>query len=183
VDQRLRHWRRPRHGNALVVILGVVALMASACGSPANATSATRRTTTTTSTTAPTQRAGGFLTPEVKYGTGVVGAPEPTTSVPTERGTRSIDPTNDAGQEVIIAKGGYLLPQWLVADVSLPITWTNLSGAPQQIVFDDAPLHSPVIVPGGTFTWTSPGYGVGLTYHTVGGHEGRLTLQNPNNAP
>jgi hypothetical protein len=105
---------------------------------------------------------------------------DPTTTVPTERGSRPIDPSNDAGQEVVIAKGGYLLPEWLVADVGLPITWTNLSGTPQQVVFDDAPMRSPVIPPGGTFSWTSPGFAISLTYHTVAGHAGKLTLQNPN---
>lgn len=163
-------------------MLGVLALVASACGSSGHAPSATRATTTTT---VPVHRVGGFVAPEVKYGTGQAGPPVSTTSVPTERagGTRSIDPTNDAGQEAIIAKGGYLLPAWLVADVSLPITWTNLSGRSQQIVFDDAPVRSRVIPPGGTFTWTSPGYAVSLTYHTAGGHEAKLTLQNPNSAP
>lgn len=128
------------------------------------------------------QSAEGFLAPETKFGTSTVGAPDPTTSVPTERGTRHIDASNDAGQAVIIAEGGYLLPEWLIAEVTLPITWTNLSGVPQQVVFDDAPVRSPVIPPGGTFSWTSPGYAISLTYHTVHGHHAQLTLQNPNDS-
>ena len=100
--------------------------------------------------------------------------------MPTERGTRAINPSNDAGQEAIIAQGGYVLPEWLVADFQLPVTWTNLSGAPQQIIFDNASMHSPVIAPGGTFTWKSPGFAISLTYHTAHGHHARLTLQNPN---
>lgn len=120
------------------------------------------------------------MTPEVKFGTGQLGPANPTTTVPVERVGRPINVANDAGQAVIIVKGGYLAPEWLLAEETLPITWTNLSGAPQQVVFDDAPVHSPVIPPGGTFTWKSPGFAVGLTYHTANGHHARLTLQNPN---
>jgi len=120
------------------------------------------------------------VTPEVKFGTGQAGPANPTTTVPVEVTGRPINVANDAGQAVIIVKGGYLAPEWLLAEVTLPITWTNLSGQPQQIVFDDAPVHSPVIPPGGTFTWKSPGFAVGLTYHTANGHHARLTLQNPN---
>jgi hypothetical protein len=119
------------------------------------------------------------VTPEVKFGTGQEGAPDPTTTVPVERVGRPINTANDAGQAVIIAKGGYLLPEWLVAEVNLPITWTNLSGVPQQIVFDDAPVHSAIIPSGGTFVWKSPGYAISLTYHTAHGHHAQLTLQSP----
>ncbi len=160
-------------------VLGTLGVAVAACG-PA-AVRATSDTTASTSTTVATRPSTGFLPPEIKFGTATVGAPSPTTTVPTERGaSRPIDPSNDAGQEVVIAKGGYLLPEWLVAEVNLPITWTNLSGVPQQVVFDDAPVRSPVIAPGATFTWTSPGYAISLTYHTAAGRHARLTLQNPN---
>jgi len=175
---------RPRSGTRVparpwATALSVLVLVA-ACGSTAPRTTNTTTTGSAPSTTVRGQTSGTFLVPEVNYGTGQEGAPSPTTTVPVERGTRAINPSNDAGQEVIIAKGGYLLPAWLVADVALPITWTNLSGSPQQVVFDDAPMHSPVIPTGGTFTWKSPGYAISLIYHTVNGHGARLTLQNPN---
>ena len=173
------HKRVSPHARWLTPILwvGLLTLCVASCGSSA------ARATSTTSPSSSTTRVdptGSFLLPEIKYGTGQAGAPSPTTTVPVERGRRPINPANDAGQQVIIAKGGYLLPAWLVAEVTLPITWTNLSGAPQQIVFDDAPMHSPVIGPGGTFTWKSPGYPISLTYHIINGHGARLTLQNPN---
>jgi hypothetical protein len=157
--------------------------LAAGCGSTAahaDTGSPKPSTPSVTSTTAGTLHGQSFLAPEVEFGSGQNGAPDPTTSVPTERGTRPIDATNDAGQEVIIAKGGYLLPEWLVAEVTLPITWTNLSGVPQQIVFDDTPVHSAILAPGATFTWKSPGFAISLRYHTVNGHHAQLTLQNPN---
>jgi len=158
----------------------MVVVIAAGCSSPptrADAdpnTSSSSRTTTTTSASAPV---GGVVTVKSGFGTGTYGLPDPTTSVPTERETRPINPENDAGQEVIIAKGGYLLPEWLVAEVQYPITWTNLSGVPQQIVFDDAPESSQIIPPGGTFSWTSPGFAISLRYHTANGHHAQLTLQ------
>jgi hypothetical protein len=163
----------------IVVWLGAFVLLVTGCGS----TAARAITDTPSASTATTigVGSGGCTTPRVTYGTGELGAPDPTTSVPTERGTRAINPSNDAGQEVIIAKGGYLLPEWLVAEVNLPITWTNLSGKPQQISFDDAPVCSATIVPGGTFTWKSPKFAISLRYHTVNGHHAQLTLQSPDN--
>lgn len=161
--------------------LALLAVGTTACGSPSARAASTSSTTTTTR--AVCSPSTGFLTPESKFGTTVTAPPDPSTTVPTERGARHIDAENDAGQAVIIAIDGHLAPQWLVANVNLPITWTNLSGKSEQIDFDDAPVRSPVIPPGGTFTWTSPGFGVSLTYHTVNCIEGRLTLQNPNINP
>jgi hypothetical protein len=180
---------RDRRRYPAVIVAGL-ALCVSACssGTP-HATPGTKAPPTTHGTTAPssttttTTATAKFLAPESDYGTGAVGAPNPTTTVPTERGNRPINVENDAGQEVVIGEHGQLAPEMLVADVSLPITWTNLSGAPQQIVFNDAPLRSPVIAPGQTFTWTSPGYGISLAYHLVNGATGRMVLQNPNTAP
>ena len=172
--------RRTRYGRVAVALAALVAL-----GGACNTANAARSAKTTTTTTrAPGSQCpkglGGFYEPETKFGTSQSAGPDPTTSVPTERGTRPIDPSNDAGQEVVVAKGGYVLPEWLVAEVTLPITWTNLSAVPQQVVFDDAPICSPVLAPGATFSWKSPGFAVNLTYHIVNGHHGKLTLQNPN---
>jgi hypothetical protein len=178
--RRARTNRTARRRRALYGLVGLVVLTAACSANAARATTTTTGpTTSTTSTTVKASQSGGFLSPESKFGTSQVGPADPTTSVPTERGNRPIDPANDAGQEVIIDKGGYALPEWLVAEVSLPITWTNLSGAPQQIIFDAAPERSPVIPPGGTYTWKSPGFAINLTYHIANGHKARLTLQNP----
>jgi len=166
---------KPRFRRARLVpaVLALLATFLTACGT-ANSTSAAKATSTSAASTC------SFHTANIGYGKAQIGPADPTTTVPTERGSRPISPSNDAGQQVIIAKQGYLLPVWLVAQVTLPIIWTNLSGSPQQVVFDTAPVRSPVIPPGGTFIWTSPGYGVNLTYHVVCGHHGQLTLQNAN---
>ena len=154
-------------------------VLAAGCSSP-SARAASQATGTTSTSTTTSTVIGGFVSPEIKFGTGGSGPADPTTTVPVERTGRPIDPSNDAGQAVIIDQSGYLLPEWLVADVDLPITWTNLSGKTQQIVFDDAPVHSALIPPGGSFSWKSPGFAINLTYHTANGHHARLTLQNPN---
>jgi hypothetical protein len=170
-------------GRGAATVLAALLLLAAGCSSTAarDASGSTKPSTPgTTSTTVGTLHGQSFLAPEVGFGRGQNGAPDPTTSVPTDTGTVPINATNDAGQEVIIAKGGYLLPEWLVAEVNLPITWTNLSGVPQQVVFDDAPVHSAILAPGATFTWKSPGYAISLRYHTVNGHHAQLTLQSPN---
>jgi hypothetical protein len=174
-----RPFRRARPSGVAAMAFAVVAVVAAACGgaTPSGSKAPTSPSASTTSTAVQ-----GFVTPEVKFGTGQEGAPDPTTSVPTDTGTKPINPLNDAGQEVIIAKGGYLLPQWLVAEVTLPITWTNLSGDSQQVVFNDAPVHSDIIPPGGTFTWKSPGFAISLMYHTANGHTAKITLQSPDAA-
>jgi hypothetical protein len=160
-------------------MVGVAALLLVAAGCGSNAAHAAGTTTSsTTSTTSAVASLAGCAGPKVTFGTATAGAPDPTTSVPTDTGTKPINPSNDAGQEVIIAKGGYLLPAWLVAEEAYPITWTNLSGVPQQIVFNDAPVCSAVIPPGGTFSWKSPGFAISLRYHTAHGHPGQLTLQS-----
>jgi hypothetical protein len=173
---------RPARRALITGVFGVLVVALAGCG--ATAPKATAKTTVTThgstSTTTNPTHPQAFLAPETKFGTSQVGDPDTTTSVPTERGTRPISPLNDAGQEVIIDESSYALPYWLVADVTLPITWTNLSGKPQQIVFDDAPVRSPVLAPGATFTWKSPGYAINFTYHIVNGHNARITLQSPN---
>jgi hypothetical protein len=160
------------------VMAGVAALVLVAAGCGSNSAHAAGTTTSSTSTTSAAAALAGCTVPKVTFGTGTAGAPDPTTSVPTDTGTAPINPTNDAGQEVIIAKGGYLLPEWLVAEVAYPITWTNLSGVPQQIVFNDAPVCSAMIPPGGTFSWKSPGFAISLRYHTAHGHPAQLTLQS-----
>ena len=159
---------RTRLVAALFAALGVVG---AACSS--NSTSSTVATT-------PTTRPSTAV--EIHFGSGQVGPSVPSTTVPVERGTRPINCANDAGQQIIIAKGGYLCPQWLIAEIQLPIIWTNLSGAPQQIIFNDAPVRTAVIAPGGTFTWHSPPYAVGINYHTGVGHQGHLQLQNPSSS-
>lgn len=47
------------------------------------------------------------------------------------------------------------MPQTLEANVTSPVVWTNSTGKPQRVVFDDFPIDSGTIPPGGTFTWST----------------------------
>jgi hypothetical protein len=163
-----------RRAGALALAVALTGL-AAGCGSSTGNSAAGKSTTTTTSARHATK---GFQPPVMKYGTSIYGAPDPTTTIPTERGTRPINSLNDAGQQVVIAERGVLAPRILIAGVEYPITWTNLSGKPQQVVFNDVPAVSQIIAPGGTFSWKSPGYAINLIYHVVGGEQGTLILQD-----
>ena len=93
-------------------------------------------------------------------------APPPTSSSP-EVGPpalKSIDPTFDFGQAVLITPHGFR-PAWLVSLVGEPIVWWNQSGKPQSVVFDHQGTHSPVIPPGGSYRYTPP-TALSVTYHS-----------------
>jgi hypothetical protein len=90
---------------------------------------------------------------KVQFGTGSIGQPDPTTTIPSERGG-SIPPVLAPGQNIIISAKG-CMPQTLEANVSGPVVWTNLSGKPQRVVFKDFPIDSGTIPAGGTFTWST----------------------------
>lgn len=109
----------------------------------------------------------------------IVPAPDGTTTVPTERGTRPIDPIVDAGQQILITSHG-LVPQHIFSLVTEKVTWTNLSGTVQNIVFDYVPVRSPAIPPGAQYVWT-PSTAIEIAYRTTSGMKGVLTLQEPGN--
>ena len=90
---------------------------------------------------------------KVRFGTGSVGQSDPTTTVPNERGT-VIPPVLAPGQNIIISGSG-CKPQTLEASVSAPVVWTNLSGKPQRVIFENFPVDSGTIPVGGTFTWST----------------------------
>ena len=166
---RVRFPRRTRTPGC-VAALAIVALVCVACGSgttpssdPASAapSSTTRpRVTVPTTTLDPGQ---------------VVGAPSTPTTVPHERGTRPISPVVDNGQQIIITAGGFS-PHQLFADVADPVTWTNLSGKTQQLVFTVLPVKSPPIPAGAQFVW-HPSTAITIAYHSTTGLQGVLTLQ------
>lgn len=91
---------------------------------------------------------------KVSFGTGSIGQPDPTTTVPNERGN-PIEPILSPGQNIIISSSSGCMPETLEANVSAPVVWTNLSGKPQRVVFESFPIDSGTIPAGGTFTWST----------------------------
>jgi hypothetical protein len=152
-------------GLALLVVLCVPAFGLAACGGATNAASNQTTTSTTTKSTGivgaqPKGESAEHAPMRVGYGTGSIGAADPTTTLPNERG-QTIEPLLNPGQNVII-KDGRVLPQTLESSISAPVVWYNLTRSPQRIVFNDAkfyPVDSGTIPPGATFTWTPPAGG------------------------
>ena len=88
----------------------------------------------------------------VSYGSGAIGASDPTTTLPNERG-QTIQPGLNPGQNIII-KAGRVLPETLESSGGTPVVWYNLSKTAQRIVFNNQkffPVDSGTIPPGGTF--------------------------------
>jgi len=166
-------------GLALVVLVG-------GCGSNTKAGSGTTTTatpTTATSSTVPSTTTSSI--PVTGPSLAVIAASKSVTvdgkkvAVPTDSG-RSIPSCCQAvgdGQQIIITVGGFL-PKRLYATPSVPVVWTNLTDQPQQVVFDHFAVHSPVIAPGGTFSWTSQD-SESITYHSVSGMHAVLVLNPP----
>lgn len=90
---------------------------------------------------------------KISFGTGSIGQPDSTTTIPNERGN-PIPNVLAPGQNIIISKTG-CMPQTLEANVSAPVVWTNLSGKPQRVVFSNFGVDSGTIPVGGTFTWST----------------------------
>jgi len=165
-----RSWPRRGEGRRRLAALGLVvasgALLA-ACGGSSTSTGSTTGSTASSGT--------GNAAPGIDPGHVVL----PTASNPTpsaqEVPGKTIDPVLAAGQTVVITAGGFV-PHRLFADLTVPVTWINDSGAPQQVVFDDGSVHSGVIPPGAWFVWKGT-YGIGIGYHSATGQQGVLTLQ------
>ncbi len=96
----------------------------------------------------------------VSYGSGAIGASDPTTTLPNER-DQTIQPGLNPGQNIII-RAGRVFPETLESSGGIPVVWYNLSKTAQRIVFNNQkffPVDSGTIPPGGTFTWTPPSGG------------------------
>lgn len=90
------------------------------------------------------------------------GAPGPVVTVPTEGNGSVIEQAFDAGQQILVEPGSFW-PNILVADIKVPITWTNLTTTPQQISFLFSTVKSPLIPPGGKWSYTAEN-GVNIHY-------------------
>ena len=98
-------------------------------------------------------------------------------AVPTERASHPISSTIDDGQQIIISATGFLPPR-LFSKPGIAVTWTNLTDEPQQVIFDYLPVKSPLIPPGGTFSWTSAS-SQSVAYKTGSGLHGVDTVNPP----
>lgn len=156
--------RRTAKLTASLLLLCVAAFGLAACGGSTGATSGQGSSTSTsrvynTLVTPPKGESAVNVPLHVSYGSGSIGAPDPTTTLPNESG-QVIQPGLNPGQNIII-KAGRVLPQTLESAPGAAIVWYNLSGKPQRIVFDGAkPLVDSGTIPaGGTFSWTPPAGG------------------------
>jgi hypothetical protein len=153
----MRPYHRGVNRGAVLLVVSTVAVSFAACSSTPSATAGGNNHSTTTS-------AGVSAVDKpmkVTFGTGSIGQPDPTTTVPNERGN-TISPVLAPGQNIIIASSG-CKPQTLEASVTAPVVWTNLSGKPQRVIFVGFPIDSGTIPVGGTFTW-STGDAVAMAY-------------------
>jgi hypothetical protein len=135
------------NSGAALFACSAAALGLAACSSSPS-TTATGQTSTTS-----VHESASNAPMKVQFGTGSIGQPDPTTTLPNERG--NVIPSILApGQNIIIASSG-CKPQTLEASVTGPVVWTNLSGKPQRVIFTNFPVDSGTIPVGGTFTWST----------------------------
>jgi len=163
-----------------LLLLCIPAFGLAACSGSTNASS-----NTSTTTPKPPKGESAVNAPlRVKYGSGSIGAPDPTTTYPSEQG-QTIEPGVNPGQNIII-KAGRVFPQTLEASVDAPIVWYNLSGSPQRIIFDNGkyfPADSGTIPPGATFIWTPPDSALFSYTLEPSGYLGKVDLNGTQGGP
>jgi hypothetical protein len=136
------------------VSLAALAVLA-ACGSGAEAPKVTPTPTPT-----PTVSAAPTATPipsaPIDGLTSVAAAAVPTEPAgePT-REAQSPDPAFDYGFVIDITPAGFH-PNVLVAACCQALTWINLTDKPNRVMFTVELTESPVIPPGGSWTWIPP---------------------------
>jgi len=157
---------------AVVGTLGLCAVVSAACGTTHSGATGS----TTTATTSATGHRTGPSVAEIQRSSEVeVGGKQ--VPVPTEVAGHPISQTIDDGQQIIISAAGFL-PARLFSTPDVAVTWTNLTDQPQQVIFDYLPVRSPVIAPGGSFSWTSAST-QSIAYRTASGLHGVDTVNPP----
>ncbi len=168
-----------RRSFSIALAFVALALGAAACSSSPSAT-ANRRSGqgagSTSTTSAGRAQSAADAPIKVTYGTGSIGQPDPTTTIPNERGN-VIQPVLAPGQNIILSAKG-CMPQTLEANVSAPVVWTNLTKKPQRVIFEDFGVDSGTIPAGGTFTWSTD-QAVAMSYRVVGFPKLCTLLMNP----
>jgi hypothetical protein len=157
-----------------------------ACGSSPKATDATKPTATTSASTTPTTSPGSTTTtakipltgPSVTKidGSKTVAVGGRTVTVPTDGGKPIVQGVDD-GQQIVISATGFL-PERLYSDPGSAIIWTNLTNQPQQILFDAFSVTSPVIPPGGSWSWKTQD-SESIAYRSASGLSAVVTVLPP----
>jgi hypothetical protein len=153
---------RLRTGAVVLLALGGLSLVASACSN--SPTPAAAPTTTSTTTTLPT--------PELTTPTVTIDGH--TYAVPTSDGHPVNSAVDNSGQIILTDKG--FLPYRQIANLNQPITWTNLSSKPVVIWFLHMPgtTRHPLPV-GGSFSYSSPTL-QNFEYVSSSGHHGVVSI-------
>jgi hypothetical protein len=141
----MKTYDRRMHRRAALLLLSGVALAFAACSSTPSAPAADQGHTSGISAVGKPMK--------VQFGTGSIAQADPTTTLPNERGN-AIPSILAPGQNIIISSSG-CKPQTLEASVTAPVVWTNLTGKPQRVIFENFPVDSGTIPAGGTFTWST----------------------------
>jgi hypothetical protein len=81
------------------------------------------------------------------------------------------DPHFDVGQLIVVGDDG-VAPAWLVGQVGVPVTWSNVTDQRRRLTIDHHPGLGGWIDAGGTFSYT-PETLISFRYHLSG--EPRLT--------
>jgi hypothetical protein len=173
----------------LATCVSLVAVLA-ACGSShgANGTGTGNSTTTTNSTTATTGGSTGTSTTTSSIPVTGPSLATLATAKSVAIAGKTVDVPYDGnvhpnasgpadGQQIIISVGGFLPPK-LYSTLSGDIVWTNLTDQPQQVLFDSFPVQSPVIPPGGTFSWKSTS-SESIAYHSASGMQAVVIVNPP----
>ena len=164
-----------------------VAILFGACGSsPSGSARPTNETTTTSSTATTAQSTGPSTATSFAHVTGpsvakidsstTVTIGSKTVKVPTDSG-KPITAEDGDGQQIIISAAGFL-PLKLYSTPSVPIVWTNLTDQDQKVAFDYFSVISPVIPPGGTFSWKTED-SESIAYHSYSGMHAVVVVNPP----
>jgi hypothetical protein len=169
---------------AALAVLTAVLLAACGSGSPKSAssssspssstTASSQASGTTTATTAVSGATGPSISTIDSAKSVTVGGKSVT--VPIDDG-KPVLPGVDDGQQIVISAGG-ILPSKLYANPSQAIVWTNLTDQSQQVKFDYFSVTSPVIPPGGTWSWSTQD-SESIAFRTVSGMKAVVIVNPP----